>query len=229
MRVFASFKTQLQSSSEKANVNCSSIFSNKFFPTSNNKSELENHHLGGFICMSYIEKLKDEFRNPITALLVLAFTVARVIYGWAWVQSGLGKLAWISNNKPDAAGKIATMIKNIAGPEVTRFDPLYINKLWGWFAQNVVLSLPELTDTLVVLIEIGAGILIILGLRVFWAALIMTFMNLQFFAGGSFNNFGYIWTNLLLMGFNKHAELIGLDGLLRSRRHNRLIPTRRTS
>lgn len=178
--------------------------------------------------MSYSEKVKDELRNPITAILVLIFTVVRVIYGWGWVHSGWGKLAWITNNKPDAAGKIGTMIKNIAGPEVTRFDPLYINKIWGWIAQNVFLSLPQLTDTLVVVFEIGAGLLILLGFRVFWAALIMTFMNLQFFAGGSFNNFGYIWTNLLLMGFNKHAELIGLDGLLRSRKNDGLISKRQT-
>jgi thiosulfate dehydrogenase [quinone] large subunit len=179
--------------------------------------------------VAYSEKVKEELRNPITTILVLVFTIARVLYGWAWVQSGWGKLAWITNNKPDAAGKIGTMIKNIAGPEVTRFDPLYINKLWGWIAQNVILGLPQLTDTLVVLFEIGAGILIILGFRVFWAALLMTFMNLQFFAGGSFNNFGYIVTNLLLMGFNRHAELIGLDGFFRSRKHDRLIPRKHTS
>lgn len=179
--------------------------------------------------MAYLEKIKDELRNPITAILVLVFTVVRVIYGWAWVQSGWGKLAWITNNKPDSAAKIGTMIKNISGPEVTRFDPLYINKIWGWFAQNVFLGLPQLTDTLVVLFEIGAGILIILGLRVFWAALIMTFMNLQFLAGGSFNNFGYIWTNLLLMGFNKYAELIGLDGFFRARKNDGLISKKHTS
>ncbi|WP_328812111.1 hypothetical protein [Paradesulfitobacterium ferrireducens] len=55
----------------------------------------------------------------------------------------------------------------------------------------------------------------IFGIRVFWAALIAMFMNVQFIAGGSFNNFGYIWTNLAMLKFAAYAELLGVDGFLR--------------
>lgn len=78
--------------------------------------------------------------------------------------------------------------------------------------------MPGVTDFLVVTFEILVGVFMILGFRIFWGALIAMFMNLQFIAGASFNNFGYIWTNLAMLKFAQYAELIGLDGLLRYRK-----------
>lgn len=172
---------------------------------------------------NYIDAVKAQFKNRVTAILVIVFTVARVVYGYAWVEAGLHKLAWFSDGKLNSAPKIQTLITNIAGPKVTNFDPLYINKLWAWVAQNVFLGLPNVTDTLVVILEILIGIFMILGLRIFWTALVAMFMNVQFIGGGSFNNFGYIWTNLAMMNFAKYAELIGVDGFLRARKGKDLI------
>ncbi len=172
---------------------------------------------------AYFEAVKVELKNWKIAVLVIVFTVARVIYGWAWFEAGIEKLGWFSDGKLNSAAKIGTFITNIAGEKVTKFDPLYINKAWAWVADNVFLGMPGLTDSLVVIFEILVGISMILGFRIFWSALIAMFMNLQFLAGGSFNNFGYIWTNLAMLKFAKFAELIGVDGFLRFKKSKKLL------
>lgn len=164
---------------------------------------------------SYFEAVSAKMKDWKVAVLVIVFTVARILYGYAWFEAGLHKIAWFSDGKLNSAGKIGTMITNIAGPKVTSFDPLYINKAWAWVAQNIFLGMPGVTDTLVVIFEFVVGIAMIFGIRVFWAALIAMFMNVQFIAGGSFNNFGYIWTNLAMLKFAAYAELLGVDGFLR--------------
>lgn len=167
---------------------------------------------------SYVEAVKAQFKDWKIAIVVLILTVARIIYGWAWINSGWNKLAWLADGKLNSSGKIQAMITNLAGPEVTRFDPLLINKGFAWVAQNIFLKTPALTDFLVVAFEIGVGIAMILGFGIFWAALAAMFLNTQFIAGASFNNFGYIWTNLVLLLLVRHAELIGLGGYLRYKR-----------
>lgn len=86
---------------------------------------------------AYFEAVKAELKNRKTMVLVILFTVARIIYGWSWFEAGLHKLAWFSDGKLNSTGKIGTLIKNIAGPEVKSLDPLYINKAWAWVAQNI--------------------------------------------------------------------------------------------
>lgn len=171
----------------------------------------------------YFDAVKAQFKDWKTATLVIVFTVARLIYGFGWFESGLGKLAWFSDGKLNSAGKIQTLVTNIAGEKVTRFDPLYINKGFAWIADNIFLGMPGLTDTLVVTLEIAVGLGMILGFRIFWAALVAMFMNVQFLAGGSFNNFGYVWTNLAMLKFAKYAELIGLDGYLSFKKNKKLL------
>lgn len=168
---------------------------------------------------AYLDKVKADFKDWKVAILVIVFTVARLIYGWAWFQAGLHKLAWFSDGKLNSTGLIGKMIKNIAGPEVTRFDPLYINKAFAWVAQNIFNGMPGVTDALVVTLEILVGVMMILGFRIFWVALVALFMNVQFIASGSFNNFGYIWTNLAFLKFAKHAELLGIGGYLKYRKN----------
>lgn len=124
-------------------------------------------------------------------------------------------MSWLSGGKFYAGSLIHTLIANLAGPKVTRFDPLEINRLFAWIAQNVFLPMGRLTDALVVILELAIGVLIILGFRIFWTALIAMFLNLQYFVAGSYNNFGYIWTNLALLKFARYAELIGIDGFIR--------------
>lgn len=175
---------------------------------------------------SYFDAVKAELKDWKASLLVIVLTVARIIYGYSWLHSGLGKATtWFSDGKLNAAPKIQTLVTNIAGPKVTSFDPLYINKFFGWVANTIFLGMPAVTDVLVVVFEISVGVLMILGFRVFWGALIAIFMNIQFMAGASFNNFGYIWTDLAMLKFSKYAELLGLDGFLRYKRNQKLLQT----
>lgn len=167
---------------------------------------------------SYLEVVKEELKNWKTAALVLLFTVARIVYGWAWLTGGLHKLTWLSDGKINAAGFIQNMVNNLAGPEVTHFDPLMINNLFAWVAQHIFLGMPALVDFLVVILEISIGIAMLLGFGVFWSSLIALFMNIQFMAGGSFNNFGYIWTDIAFMNFASQAELLGISGYLKYRK-----------
>lgn len=171
----------------------------------------------------YLKAVAKGLKSWKTAPLVIIFTVARIIYGWAWLEAGFHKLSWFSDGKLDSQALIEKMVTNLAGPDVKRFDPLHINNVFAWIAHNIFAGLPNLTDGLVVICEIAIGITIILGFKIFWSALVATFLNLQFMASGSFNNFGYIWTNLALMKFAKYAEFIGLDGFLGSKKGKELL------
>ncbi|MFA5536752.1 MAG: DoxX family membrane protein [Bacillota bacterium] len=161
---------------------------------------------------TYLNEVRNQLKDWKIASLVTIFTVVRIIYGWAWLNSGLGKLSWLNGGAPKSAGLIQVMVNNLAGPEVSKFDPLMINKMFAWVSQNIFLGMPGVTDIMVVIVEIGIGIGMLLGIKVFWVALGAMFMNVQFMAAGSFNNFGYIWTNLAFLNFAKHAELLGLSG-----------------
>ncbi len=158
-------------------------------------------------------------KNWKKSLPVLVLTAVRVYYGYRWVSSGLGKLVWFTDSAKNSAGLIGRMVQNLAGPEVTRFDPLYINKLWGWVADTVFVGMaPGFTDAMVVITEIAIGVAMVAGVGVLWAAIGATFLNLQFFAGGSSTNFGYIATNLIYWQFHRMGGAIGLDGFLRVRK-----------
>ena len=80
---------------------------------------------------NYIDAVKEEFKDWKVALPVIFFTVIRLIYGWSWMTAGIEKLAWFSDGKLNSAGLIGKMVDNIAGPKVTHFDPLYINKAFA--------------------------------------------------------------------------------------------------
>lgn len=172
---------------------------------------------------NYFKAVSEEFKDWKKAALVVIFTVVRLIYGWSWFTGGLEKLGWFTDGKLNSTGKIETMITNIAGPKVTHFDPLLINKAFAWIAQNIFLGMPGATDTLVVIFEIAVGVVMLLGFRIFLGSLVAMFMNTQFMAGGSFNNFGYIWTNLAFLKFAKYAELLGIDGYIRFKKGKKLL------
>ena len=171
----------------------------------------------------YFNSLIAVLKDWKKAIPVIILTVARIIYGLAWVKSGIGKIPWFSDGKLNSLSRLETVATNLAGPEVTRFDPLLINKAFAWIVTNVFAGMPGLTDGLVVIFEILVGVTMIIGFKIFYSALLATFMNLQFFASGSFNNFGYVWTNLIFMKFAKYAEVIGLDGILRVRKGKELV------
>lgn len=174
---------------------------------------------------SYFDALKAEMKDWKTALLVIVFTVARVIFGYAWVEAGIGKATtWLSDGKLNSIGLIKGMVNNLAA--AGHPDPLGITHWYGWVANIFFVNMmPALTDVMVVACEIAVGIVMILGFKVFWGGLVALFMNLQFFASGSYNNFGYVWTDLAVMKFAKYAEMIGVSGYLTFKKNQKLLQT----
>lgn len=172
---------------------------------------------------NYFNALVKLLKDWKVALPIVIFTLARIFYGWKWFEAGWHKLAWLSDGKFNSTGKIEGLINALAGPDVKRFDPLYLNNIFAWIANNIFLRFPGLTDFLVVALEILIGVVLILGFRVFWGALVATFLNLQFLAAGSANNFGYIWTNLAIMKWAKYADAIGIDGFLRFKKGKKIL------
>jgi thiosulfate dehydrogenase (quinone) large subunit len=171
---------------------------------------------------NYFNALSQVFKNWKTAIVVGVFTIARVLYGWAWFEAGWHKLEWLSDGKLNSQGKIQGLVDSI-GPAAERFDPLGINKAFAWIAENIFMSMPALTDFLVVALEILVGMVLIFGIKVFWSALVAMFFNLQFIAAGSFNNFGYIWTNLAIMQWAKYFDAVGIDGYYRVKKGKSLL------
>ena len=165
---------------------------------------------------SYTEAVKTEFKDWKKALLLIIFTVARIIYGWAWVSAGWEKATsgWFNFQGGHSAKLIAGMAANMLPPKAHGFDPLYINKLWSWVAIHIFNGMPAVTDFIVPICEIAVGVGMIIGFRLLWVALLGLFLNVQFITSGSANNFGYIWTDIIVMNFAKYFELIGVSGYL---------------
>lgn len=174
---------------------------------------------------SYSAALSNVFKDWKKAIIVVIFTIARVIYGWHWFKAGWEKMVdehWLSDGKLNSQGKIQGLVDNIA-THAHRFDPLHLNNLFGWIAQHIFLNMPAFTDFLVVIFEMLIGLVIIFGFKVFWGALVATFLNLQFMAAGSYNNFGYIWTNLAIMKWAKYFDAVGVDGYFRSKKGKEIL------
>ena len=57
------------------------------------------------------------------------------------------------------------MYANIAGSEVTRFDPLGINKAFGWIADTFFAGMPAITDIVVIILQLCVGIAFIIGFK----------------------------------------------------------------
>ena len=165
---------------------------------------------------SYTEAVKTEFKDWKKALLLIIFTIARIIYGWAWVSAGWEKATsgWFNFQGGHSAKLIAGMAANMLPPKAHGFDPLYINKLWSWVAIHIFNGMPAVTDFIVPICEIAVGVGMIIGFRLLWVALLGLFLNVQFITSGSANNFGYIWTDIIVMNFAKYFELIGVSGYL---------------
>ncbi len=173
---------------------------------------------------AYFSAVGAEFKKSwINAFFVIVFTIGRIIFGWAWLNAGIEKFSWLTDGKFNSGGLIGGLVGNLVGPKVTRFDPLGLNHLYGWIANNLFIPLGGVTDFLVVFFEFVLGLTFILGFQIFWSALVAVFLNLQYIAAGSFNNFGYIWTDLILMKFPRYADMIGIDGYLRFRKGKELL------
>lgn len=164
--------------------------------------------------MSYFSWVQAELKDWKKALLVVVFTVARLVYGWAWLKAGFEKATsgWLNFAGGHSAKLIGNMAANMLPPKAHGFDPLYLNKLWSWVAVNIFNGMPGVTDFLVPIAEMAVGILMIFGIKLLWTSLLGLFLNVQFIAAGSANNFGYIWTNIIVMNLAKYFELIGVSG-----------------
>ncbi len=170
---------------------------------------------------SVTAELKKSWWNTI---VVIVFTIARLIFGWAWFFAGWDKMTvehWLSDGKFNSGGLIQGMVASIQhshGP-----DPLHINNLLVWLANNIFLHMGGLVDFLVVALEILIGLFIFFGFGFVWTIAVAIFLNLQYIAAGSANNFGYLVTDIIWLRFPSYASLIGVDGYIRFKKGQNLL------
>ncbi len=168
---------------------------------------------------NYIDALKKI--NSRKLVFVIIATLARLYYGYSWVMGGIGKLSWLTDGKLNSQGYISNMVTNLA---TDHGDPFKLGRLMSKIADTFFVNLmPAFTDIMVVLFELGIGIMLIIGFKLFWTILAAIFLNLQFFAAGSTNNFGYMVINLIIWQWVKYFDTIGIDGYLRSKKDGPLI------
>jgi thiosulfate dehydrogenase [quinone] large subunit len=177
--------------------------------------------------MGYLNAVGAELKKSWwSSIVVVVFTVCRLIFGWDWFKAGWGKLTsegWLTDGKFNAGGFIKGMVSSLQhahGP-----DPLHLNNVLIWFANNIFLNMGGLVDFLVVFLEIFIGIFVFFGFGLVWTLVAALFLNLQYIAAGSANNFGYIVTDIVWLQFYKSASLIGVDGYIRYKRGKDLLGT----
>ncbi|QQE77733.1 DoxX family membrane protein [Alicyclobacillus sp. SO9] len=175
--------------------------------------------------MSYFGAVGEELKKSWwNAVVVIVFTISRIFFGWGFFHAGWEKMTkenWFGDGKFDAGGLIHKMVGNIQhshGP-----DPLHLNNLLVWFANHIFIPMAGFTDFLVVLFEMLIGICVFFGIGIVWTMLVALFLNLQFAAAGSANNFGYLVTDIVWFKWPKYAGLIGFDGYVRYRKGKSLL------
>ncbi len=175
--------------------------------------------------MGYINAVKAELsKSWWNTVVVVVFTIARIIYGWDWFTAGWEKMTkegWLTDGKFNSGGLIQGMVTSIEHSHGS--DPLHLNDLLVFFANNIFLHMGGLVDFLVVFFEIFIGIFVIFGLGFIWSLVVALFLNLQYAAAGAANNFGYLLTDVIWIKFPKYANLIGIDGYLRYRKGKALL------
>lgn len=163
---------------------------------------------------TYLNYLKGEL-SSWKGMLIVLMTLSRIYYGFTWLMGGMGKITWLTDGELNSQGYVGMMATNLA---TDHGDPFMFGRIMSWVADTFLVNMmPGLTDILVVVLEIVIGLFLILGLHLFWTILAAVFLNLQFFAAGSTNNFGYMVTNLAIWQWSKWFGLIGLDGYLAHR------------
>lgn len=172
--------------------------------------------------MGYLAAVGAELRkNRWNAVVVVVFTIARLLFGWDWLKAGLEKLSWLGDGKFNSGKLIQGMVANFQhshGP-----DPLHLNNVLVFFANHVFLNLGALVDFFVVVFEILIGVFAILGFGFIWTIVVALFLNLQYAAAGAANNFGYLVTDIVWIRFPNYASLIGVDGYIRYLRGQNLL------
>ncbi len=168
----------------------------------------------------YLGALKSKLSNTSLGLVII-LTLGRIYFGYEWFMSGWHKLAWITDGELNSQGYISKMVTNLA---TDYGDPFNIGRIMSKVADAIFVNmLPGVTDFFVVILELAIGIMLIIGFKLFWTILVAMFLNLQFFAAGSTNNFGYVIVNLVIWKWTKYFDLIGLDGFLRFKKGKDLL------
>lgn len=176
----------------------------------------------------YLSAIGEEFKKSWwNAIVIVVFTICRLIFGWDWFKAGWGKLtgseggvSWIGG-KFEAGGMIKGMVSGLQHSHGA--DPLHLNNILIWLANNLFLNMGGLTDFLVVFFELFIGIFVFFGFGIAWTMVAAIFLNLQYITAGSANNFGYLVTDIVWLRFPKMAGLIGVDGYIRYRKGRALI------
>lgn len=173
----------------------------------------------------YFNAIGEEFKKSWwNAVVAVVFTICRLFFGWDFFKAGLDKATtenWFGDGKFDAGGLIHGMVANIQHSH--GLDPLHLNSVLVWFANNIFIPCGQFTDFLVILCEMLVGIFTFFGFGIFWTMIVALFLNLQFAAAGSANNFGYLVTDIVWFRFSRIAGLIGVDGYLRYRSKKPLL------
>jgi len=170
----------------------------------------------------YFNAIGEEFKKSWwNAVVIIVFTIARLLFGWDWFKAGVDKFSWFSDGKADSKGMIMGMVNNLVHSHGS--DPLHLNNLLIWLANNLFIPMSGLTDFLVVACETLIGIFVFFGFGFVWAILVATFLNLQYAAAGAANNFGYLVTDIVWLKWPSYASLIGVDGYIRYRRGKKLV------
>lgn len=170
--------------------------------------------------MNYLDTVKNKLSN-LSLFTVIILTISRIYYGYSWLMGGIHKLGWLTDGELNSKGYIGNMVTNLA---TDHGDPFYIGRVMSKVADTVFVNMmPGLTDALVVIFELLIGLALILGFKLFWTILLATFLNLQFFAAGSTNNFGYVITNLIIWKWINYFDLFGIDGFLRYKKGKDLL------
>lgn len=174
---------------------------------------------------SYFEAVGAELKKSWwNAFVVIVFTIARLLFGWAWFTAGWAKATtegWLTDGKFNAGGLIQGMVSNIQHSHGA--DPLHLNNLLVWVANNIFLHMGGLVDYLVVALEILIGLFVFFGFGFMWSIVVAIFLNLQYAAAGAANNFGYLVTDIVWLKFPSYASLIGIDGYIRYRKGQNLL------
>lgn len=175
--------------------------------------------------MTYWGAVKAELQKSWwNALVVVVFTICRLLFGWGFFSAGLEKATtenWFGDGKFDSGGLIHKMVSNIQHSHGS--DPLHLNGILVWFANHIFIPMGSFTDFLVIAFEMLVGLFIFFGFGLIWAIVAALFLNLQFAAAGSANNFGYLVTDIVWLTFPKYANLIGIDGYFRYKKGRQLL------
>lgn len=130
------------------------------------------------------------FSDPPVALFVFANTkmamvwlLIRLYVGWAWVESGWGKLhsaAWVGDSAGGAlAGFIQGALSKVGGPHPD------VQSWYAAFLQGTVMPHVAIWSHVIAWGEFAVGLGLIVGLFTGVAAFFGAFMNLNFLLAGT--------------------------------------------